>query len=108
MGSPADTNAYSEQWHPDYAQPDQSYVWVPDNEQWNYDYNQGTSCCGPDAQQPQPVQHIGLFGVCTSGLPSINNVGAAQQNKTIQLNSQSPRHLRDFWAVIIDTGAAIS
>eukprot|EP00971_Amphidinium_carterae_P113470 2248022-Amphidinium_carterae.1 len=24
------------------------------------------------------------------------------------LNAQAPRHLRDFWVVIIDTGAAIS
>eukprot|EP00971_Amphidinium_carterae_P276490 5486873-Amphidinium_carterae.1 len=25
-----DPNAYNEQWHPDYAYQDQSYVWVPD------------------------------------------------------------------------------
>eukprot|EP00971_Amphidinium_carterae_P238448 4733646-Amphidinium_carterae.1 len=61
-----------------------------------------------EPQQPQPVQHIGLFGVSTYGLPSINNVAAGQQHKTIQLNAQSPRSLKDFWAVIIDTGAAIS
>eukprot|EP00971_Amphidinium_carterae_P039982 784925-Amphidinium_carterae.1 len=38
----------------------------------------------------------------------VNNVAAIQDDRKIQLNAQSPRHLRDFWAVIIDTGAAIS
>eukprot|EP00971_Amphidinium_carterae_P262131 5199426-Amphidinium_carterae.1 len=38
-GDSEDPNAYGEQWHPYYAQ-EQSYAWVPDSEQWNYDYNQ--------------------------------------------------------------------
>eukprot|EP00971_Amphidinium_carterae_P090432 1790689-Amphidinium_carterae.1 len=65
MASSSDPNAYSEQWHPDYAQPDQSYVslWVPDNDQqWTYDSNQGAVYDPQQGQQPQPVQHIGLFG----------------------------------------------
>eukprot|EP00971_Amphidinium_carterae_P225303 4468833-Amphidinium_carterae.1 len=68
MASSPDPNACSEQGHPDYAQPDQSYVWVPDNDQqWNYDPNQGAVYDPQQSgQQPQPVQHIGLFGVCTS------------------------------------------
>eukprot|EP00971_Amphidinium_carterae_P134628 2668312-Amphidinium_carterae.1 len=86
--------------------------WQPEStEQWNYiDYSQGAGARHEHQQyaDQQLVQHIGLFGVCVSGPPSINNVSAAQQNKRIQLNAQSPRHLRDFWAVIIDTGAAIS
>eukprot|EP00971_Amphidinium_carterae_P166564 3300996-Amphidinium_carterae.1 len=44
----------------------------------------------------------------SSGPLPINNVGVVADNKKIQLNAQSPRHLRDFWAVIMDTGAAIS
>eukprot|EP00971_Amphidinium_carterae_P129233 2559780-Amphidinium_carterae.1 len=48
--------------------------------------------------EQQPVQHIGLFGVSSgSGPLPINNV-VCNENKKIQLNAQSPRHLRDFWA----------
>eukprot|EP00971_Amphidinium_carterae_P017975 354255-Amphidinium_carterae.1 len=110
MGPP-DPNAYNEQpWHPatDYGYNDGSYNWAPDpNEQWNYmDYSQGA---GYDQQYPDPqsVKQISLFGESSSAPPSINNVSAAQQN-WIVLNAQSPRRLRDFCAVIIDTGAAIS
>eukprot|EP00971_Amphidinium_carterae_P197239 3914922-Amphidinium_carterae.1 len=35
---------------------------------------------------------------------SLRNMSAMLQ----QYRTQSPRHLRDFWAVIIDTGAAFS
>eukprot|EP00971_Amphidinium_carterae_P114957 2277066-Amphidinium_carterae.1 len=49
-----------------------------------------------------------LYDMSGSGATSVNNVAASQDDKKIQLNAQSPRHLRDFWAVIIDTSAAIS
>eukprot|EP00971_Amphidinium_carterae_P139186 2758213-Amphidinium_carterae.1 len=65
-------------------------------------------------QQPSyngpPVYSLYEVGsVNNSGLYS-HSVGAVvpDMNKTLQLGSQPPRHLRDFWAVIIDTGAAIS
>eukprot|EP00971_Amphidinium_carterae_P222056 4408247-Amphidinium_carterae.2 len=78
-------------------------------DQWDYNYSEFNQ--GAEHQQcaeQQPVQHIGLFGVSSgSGPLPINNV-VCNDNKKIQLNAQTPRHLRDFWAVIIDTDAAIS
>eukprot|EP00971_Amphidinium_carterae_P014155 279052-Amphidinium_carterae.1 len=58
--------------------------------------NRGTTILQLD---PEPIQQV-------MQQPSYN--GPPDMSKTIHLGSQSPRHLRDFWAVIIDTGAAIS
>eukprot|EP00971_Amphidinium_carterae_P244546 4855670-Amphidinium_carterae.3 len=65
-------------------------------------------------QQPSyngpPVYSLYEAGsVNTSGLHS-HSVGAVvkDDDKTINLGHQTPIHLRDFWAIIIATGAAIS
>eukprot|EP00971_Amphidinium_carterae_P106389 2107568-Amphidinium_carterae.1 len=52
----------------------------------------------------QPIQQISQ-----QFTSQVSNIAAVQDmNRKIHLGSQSPRHLRDFWAAIIDTGATIS
>eukprot|EP00971_Amphidinium_carterae_P132987 2633531-Amphidinium_carterae.1 len=55
---------------------------------------------GPEADE-QVFQHQSTTGPLTFG--SLYEVGAV-----ISIGRQAPRHLKDFWAVVIDTGAAVS
>eukprot|EP00971_Amphidinium_carterae_P348262 6490407-Amphidinium_carterae.3 len=84
------------------------YSYEEDPSSWDYSYNQERF---PETDYPQqlPGQEVEQQQVLQQQQSSPLTMGSLYEiDAIIHIGRQSPRHLKDFWSIIIDTGAAIS